>query len=218
MDLTLPWLNNPMHILFLQGGECACACSSACARGGRVGLCVQVYACRAWFGDFFFSPFLFGRVARVCMCICVWVCMCLPAPVSHPQGLEVTAVRKQIDFSPPTHKQLTTRRSIRVMLEKSSDKPLPWPGICVVQTDLYSTSVFFHAEKWRVVGATEVIIRWWGFFLCPALAKLALPVVSSISGIMCPSMKWAKIIFNDVDGVPFHYHRCSHTAPQLVPR
>lgn len=55
--------------------------------------------------------------------------------------------------------------------------------------------------------------------LCaPLWQKLALPVVPSNSGIMCPSTKWAKIIFNDVDGVPFHYHRCSHAAPQLVPR
>lgn len=56
--------------------------------------------------------------------------MCVSVSVSassslSPQGLEVTAVRKQIDFSPPTHKQLTTQRSIRDMLEKSSDKPLP---------------------------------------------------------------------------------------------
>ncbi|KAF3700061.1 hypothetical protein EXN66_Car015748 [Channa argus] len=41
------------------------------------------------------------------------------------QGLEVMAVRKQIDFSPPTHKQLTTQCSIRHTLETLSDKPLP---------------------------------------------------------------------------------------------
>lgn len=59
---------------------------------------------------------------------CACVCMCVSVSASSslsPQGLEVTAVRKQIDFSPPTHKQLTTQRSIRHTLETLSDKPLP---------------------------------------------------------------------------------------------
>lgn len=61
-------------------------------------------------------------LAELRMCVCVSVSA---SSSLSPQGLEVTAVRKQIDFSPPTHKQLTTQRSIRDMLEKSSDKPLP---------------------------------------------------------------------------------------------
>lgn len=108
------------------GEECACACSSVCSSRGRVGLHIQVCAWKARFEGF---------LAELCMCVYVHVSVSASSSLS-PQGLEVTAVRKQIDFSPPTHKQLTTQRSIRHMLQKSSDKPLPWPGICFLQTNL----------------------------------------------------------------------------------
>lgn len=76
---------------------------------------MQVCARKPWFGSF---------LAELRMCVYVHVSVSASSSLS-PQGLEVTAVRKQIDFSPPTHKQLTTQCSIRHMLEKSSDKPLP---------------------------------------------------------------------------------------------
>lgn len=63
-------------------------------------------------------------LAELRMCVCMCVSVSASSSLS-PQGLEVTAVRKQIDFSPPTHKQLTTQRSIRHTLETPSDKPLP---------------------------------------------------------------------------------------------
>lgn len=85
----------------------------------RVGPRVHVCARETWFRAFFF---LFLAEQR--MCVHAQVSVSASSRLS-PQGLEVTAVRKQIDFSPPTHKQLTTQRSIRDMLEKSSDKPLP---------------------------------------------------------------------------------------------
>lgn len=60
--------------------------------------------------------------ARACVCTCRSESASFSLP---PQGPEVTTVRKQIDFSPPTHKQLTTQRSIRHTLETLSDKPSP---------------------------------------------------------------------------------------------
>lgn len=68
-----------MHILFL-GGVCVpvdegygSACASLCLVLG-----------------------FFGRAVHVRTCVSA-------SSSLSPQGLEVTAVRKQIDFSPPTH-------------------------------------------------------------------------------------------------------------------
>lgn len=57
--------------------------------------------------------------------MCERVCVSASFSLS-PQGLEVTAVRKQIDFSSPMHKQLTTQSSIRHTLQMPLALTLTW--------------------------------------------------------------------------------------------
>lgn len=92
----------------------------------------------------------FGKATNVC----VHVCMCVFVHVSacsnfSPTGPEVTAVRKQIDFYPPTHKQLTTWCSIRHTMHNS----LPWPGSSIQPIALLY--VCMHQRN-GVIGAGEI--------------------------------------------------------------
>lgn len=80
-----------------RGG--VCMCEIGLARHGLRGFGKAMHLC-----------------VRVCMCVFVHVSVCSNF---SPTGAEVTAVRKQIDFYPPTHKQLTTWCSIRHTMHDS---------------------------------------------------------------------------------------------------
>lgn len=149
--------------------EWTCTHLNVCASRERVGLHVWDWTCKAWFEGF-------GKALHVRVFVHVSVCSNF-----SPKGPEVTAVRKQIDFSPPTHKQLTTCAQL--------DAPcmiLCLDLVALFSKPTYSSSLCLHAsEDWSDKS-------WWDkagkSFVCPGFAKLALPSfhLCSILGLCVP--------------------------------